>query len=144
MIFRSKKDTLESRMLQRLGELLQVTVESKADLAALAEAGIPLSAIEALQRTGFQPMELEWIRSWGSRLQEDNEPLSRQESSRLLRLSRIYALALEVTGSPEKAHAWLREPRGGYAGMTFLELGRTDVGAEHVEMLLSQLDSRPW
>lgn len=144
MILRFRKESLESRMLQRLGELLQVFLESKADLRVLAEAGIGRGAVAALVRAGFQPAELTWIRLPGVRQQEGNELLTPQESSRLLRLGRIYALALEVLGGSEQAHAWLRESRGGYAGMTFLELGRTDVGAEHVEMLLSQLDSTSW
>jgi putative toxin-antitoxin system antitoxin component (TIGR02293 family) len=61
-------------------------------------------------------------------------------SDRLVRLARIFALAIEVLESQEHAVAWLREPSDALGGRTPLEVVTTDVGAERVTTMLYQME----
>jgi putative toxin-antitoxin system antitoxin component (TIGR02293 family) len=61
-------------------------------------------------------------------------------SDRLVRLARIFALAIDVLESQEHAVAWLREPSDPLGGRTPLEVVTTDVGAERVTTMLYQME----
>jgi putative toxin-antitoxin system antitoxin component (TIGR02293 family) len=61
-------------------------------------------------------------------------------SDRLVRLARIFALAIDVLESQEHAVAWLREPSDALGGRTPLRVVTTDVGAEKVTNMLYQME----
>ena len=67
--------------------------------------------------------------------------LAADESERLLRISRIFELAVGLfTGDAGGAVAWLRTPRPALGGHTPLEYAATEVGAREVENLIGQLE----
>ena len=68
------------------------------------------------------------------------EPLSRDESDKLARLVRIYDLAVRVFAEPERARAWLEQPKKRFAGRTPLAMLRTEAGGRLVEEFLVQID----
>jgi putative toxin-antitoxin system antitoxin component (TIGR02293 family) len=63
------------------------------------------------------------------------------ESDRLLRVSRVFAKALEVfEGEPRHALTWLSSAQLGLGGSVPLEILRTEIGTREVENLLGRLD----
>jgi putative toxin-antitoxin system antitoxin component (TIGR02293 family) len=67
-------------------------------------------------------------------------PYSIEESDRVVRLTRIQALAEDVFGDVQRANRWLREPLGILDGKSPLEVARTEAGARLIEQLLAKLD----
>jgi putative toxin-antitoxin system antitoxin component (TIGR02293 family) len=67
------------------------------------------------------------------------EPLTVEETDRVLRLARIGAEAQRVFGNPEKAGRWLRKPSRALAGRTPISLLKSETGAQIVQDLLNQL-----
>lgn len=67
--------------------------------------------------------------------------LAPAESERLLRISRIFELAVGLFhGGVADAVAWLRTPRRVLAGSTPLAYSVTELGAREVETLIGQLE----
>jgi len=62
------------------------------------------------------------------------------ESDRLLRLERLFVLALKAFGSIEGAGDWLSAPQVGLAGEVPLQKSKTEPGARQVEILLQRID----
>jgi putative toxin-antitoxin system antitoxin component (TIGR02293 family) len=63
------------------------------------------------------------------------------ETDRLVRLSRIFAHAIELfEGNAEDARHWLTSPVRALGGRTPLEFASTDVGAIEVENLIGRLE----
>jgi putative toxin-antitoxin system antitoxin component (TIGR02293 family) len=67
-------------------------------------------------------------------------PYSIEESDRVVRLTRIQALAEEVLGDVQRANRWLREPLGILDGKSPMEVTRTEAGARLIEQLLAKLE----
>ncbi len=64
-----------------------------------------------------------------------------EESERLLRLSTVFELALELCeGDNAAALRWLTAPRKALGGNTPLAYARTEVGAREVENLIGRLE----
>jgi putative toxin-antitoxin system antitoxin component (TIGR02293 family) len=108
------------------------------------EKGVPLSALEEFAaRTGFALKDLLEVvippRTLKHRKMR-KEPLSLDESDRLARVARIYALAVKVFGDAVDGREWLTFPIDRFAGRTALEMLRTDAGARQVEEILYQID----
>jgi len=68
------------------------------------------------------------------------EPLSVEESDRLVRLTLLQVLAEDVFGDPLKANLWLRERLGELGDSPPLELAQTEAGARVIEQLLARID----
>ena len=67
--------------------------------------------------------------------------LARDESDRLVRLSRIFGRALELfEGNVEAAHRWLSTPLRALRDERPITLVRTDVGTREVEHLIGRLE----
>jgi putative toxin-antitoxin system antitoxin component (TIGR02293 family) len=62
--------------------------------------------------------------------------LSPVVSDKIYRFSRIFAMAMEMTGSKEEASEWLNEEAPELGGVTPASLLDTDYGAERVEALI--------
>jgi putative toxin-antitoxin system antitoxin component (TIGR02293 family) len=117
-------------------------VASEADLVKLILARIPLAALRAVQQGGFSEREIERfvIPSRTRRHREARkEPLTVEESDRLVRLTRIQALAEDVFGSSEKANRWLRQRLGILDGQAPLDLAQTEAGVRVVEQILGKI-----
>ncbi len=68
------------------------------------------------------------------------EPLNQGKSERVFRCAQIASLAEKVFGSEAKASRWLRKPKLRFAGLSPLEVMRTEDGVRQVEEMLLQLD----
>jgi putative toxin-antitoxin system antitoxin component (TIGR02293 family) len=118
-------------------------VWSEADLAAIVSARIPLQAVGALQSRGFSDREIErFVIPARTRRHREarREPLTVEESDRLVRLARVQAIAEDVFGDGEKGNLWLREELGILGGKSPLEVARTEAGARVIEQILAKID----
>jgi putative toxin-antitoxin system antitoxin component (TIGR02293 family) len=117
-------------------------VASEADLAQVVLARIPEEAVAAVQGSSFSDREIERFvipaRTRRYR-RERKEPLTIEESDRLVRLARVQALAEEVFGAG-RANKWLRQGLGVLDGQAPLELARTEAGVRVVEQVLGKID----
>jgi putative toxin-antitoxin system antitoxin component (TIGR02293 family) len=96
-----------------------------------SESGIPVGEIAEL--VGIPPRTLARRKVSGR--------LAPAESERLLRVSRIFELAVGLfNGSFAEAVSWLRTPRRVLAGSTPLAYSATELGAREVETLIGQLE----
>jgi putative toxin-antitoxin system antitoxin component (TIGR02293 family) len=117
-------------------------IVSDSDLAALVVARIPLGALTAVRKAGFSDREIERFvipsRTRRHRAAR-KEPLTVEESDRLVRLARVQALAEDVFDDAEKANKWLRQELGILNRRAPLDLARTEAGARIVEQLLGKI-----
>ena len=133
------------RVFRKLGghRALGADVASEADLARIVHRGIRLAVLAHVQKAGFSKQEIEHFiipaRTWRHR-KTKREPLSIEESDRVVRLTRIQALAEDVFGDVQRGNRWLREPLGILDGRSPLEVARTEAGARLIEQLLAKLD----
>ncbi len=133
----------QSSLPPAIGQVLGlVAVTTEVDLAGRIEAGLPAETVDALRAHGFEAEDLYRLvlnrrtlaRRKGARLQPD-------ESDRVVRLARVYALARRAfPGAPEYALEWLREPKRALDGRAPLAVLASDAGARAVEDLLVQLE----
>jgi putative toxin-antitoxin system antitoxin component (TIGR02293 family) len=108
------------------------------------EQGVPLPALEEFAASsGFALKDLLEVvipaRTLKHRRQRQ-ESLSLDESDRLARVARVYALAVRVFGNPEKARRWLSKPKIRFDDQTPLAMLRTDLGGRQVEEMLIQIE----
>ena len=118
-------------------------VASEADLAQVVLAGIPEQAVAAVQDSSFSDREIEhFVMPARTRRyrRERKQPLTIEESDRLVRLARVQALAEDVFADTAKADKWLRQGLGVLNGQTPLELARTEAGIRVVEQILGKID----
>jgi putative toxin-antitoxin system antitoxin component (TIGR02293 family) len=133
------------RVFRKLGghQALGADVASEADLARLVDRGIRLRVLGHVQKAGFSKREIENLiipaRTWRHRKQK-REPLSIEESDRVVRLTRIQALAEDVFGDVGNANRWLRQPLAILDHKAPLEVARTEAGARLIEQLLAKID----
>ncbi len=109
------------------------------------QKGLPFSAFERLQRnTGFsseQLLDLLQIPRRTLTRRKTAGRFSADESGRLVRLARVYGRALYFfDGDAAAATRWLSDEQFSFSGVTPLEMTRTEVGAQEVERLISQLE----
>ena len=108
------------------------------------ERGLPISKLEAFSAySGFALKDLLEVvipaRTLKHRRQR-NEPLSMDESDRLVRVARLYELGVKVFGNPDKARRWLSKPKDRFDGRSPLAMMRTGLGGNAVEEMLYQID----
>jgi putative toxin-antitoxin system antitoxin component (TIGR02293 family) len=95
-----------------------------------SESGFPIGEIAEL--VGIPPRTLARRKVSGR--------LAPTESERLLRISRIFELAVGLfNGAVAEAVVWLRTPRRPLAGSTPFAYSATELGAREVETLIGQL-----
>src|SRR5712692_7849082 len=114
-------DPVITQVYRKLGgrQALGDDVTSEADLARVVAGRIPLKALAHVRRSGFSEQEIaEYVIPPRTRRhrQVRKEPLTVEESDKLVRLTRIQAVAEDVFGDPVKANGWLREPLGIFDG----------------------------
>jgi putative toxin-antitoxin system antitoxin component (TIGR02293 family) len=124
-------------------EVLGEEVTSEADLARLVRRRIPLRALTFVKRGGFSDQEIgRFVIPARTQRHRDaqKQPLTVDESDRVVRLTRMQALAEDVFGDPEKANRWLRENLAILDGKSPLEVARTESGARVVDEILAKID----
>jgi putative toxin-antitoxin system antitoxin component (TIGR02293 family) len=118
-------------------------VSSEGDLARLVFQGLRFSVLAHVERAGFSKREIERFIIPARTMRHrkiKREPLSLEESDRVVRLTRIQALAEDVFGDAAKANRWLREGLGILDGKAPLELARSEAGARLIEQILAKID----
>lgn len=125
--------------------LLGIKARKTTDLIVHIEKGLPFTALEKLGKaTG---LTLEQVRA-GIGISERTlarrkitHSLTSEESDRLVRFSRIFALAVELfEGNKEAARKWFLAPNRAFAGASPYQMTRTEVGAREVENLIGRLE----
>ena len=141
----TKERPVIARVYEKLGgrAALGEEIASEADLARVVARRIPLRALAHLTRGGFSEQEVaEYVIPPRTRRHRKmrREPLTVEESDRLVRLARMQSMAEDVFENAEKANRWLREPLGILDGRSPLEVARTDSGARLIEQILAKID----
>lgn len=139
---RPRKQAL-TRAMNRVSNLLQTKLPNALAVVDVTEKGADPRTIQHLIESGFPKNELVWVippRTLKHRM-DKNERLNSQETERLIRAAKLYALAIEVMGGEEEARQWLRKPRPIFGGYSGLKLMQTESGASLVEETLCQIDA---
>ncbi len=118
-------------------------IRTPLELEECAREGFPAGVVKALlEKSVVSSRELHlWIvprRTLAHRMKK-RQRLSLDESNRVSRVARIYALAVETLGDRDKANRWLRKPLRRFGGRTPMEMIETDLGANQVENLLGRI-----
>jgi len=132
-------------VFRKLGgrQALGTTVSSDADLARIVFNGFRLSILGHVERAGFSKQEIAYFIISPRTLRHRKarrEPLTVEESDRVVRLTRIQALAEDVFGDVDKANRWLREGLGVLDGKSPLDVAQTESGARVIEQILAKID----
>ena len=125
-------------------EVLGIEASSEADLARLVQRGLPLAVLDQVEAAGFSKLEIDRLiipHRTRSHRKNKRQPLSLDESDRVVRLLRIQSLAEDVFAEPGNASRWLREPLRMLDDKAPLELARSESGARLLKQLLATIDS---
>ena len=123
-------------------ETVPITVNHARDLINLVRTGLPTAAIDHLLAQQWLTLtELDRIVISRKTLHHRRQSgqLTAEQSDRLLRVVRIFALAEDTFGSRDKALLWLRRPNRVLDDEAPLELLDTETGARQVETLLGRI-----
>jgi putative toxin-antitoxin system antitoxin component (TIGR02293 family) len=107
--------------------------------------GLPYATITSLRRaTGLSTRELADavnIRMRTVARRKEQGRLDPEESDRVLRFARVFAMAVGFFGGdvPE-ARRWFTTPLPAFGGRSALELAATDAGAREVEVLIWRVE----
>ncbi|MEH6348416.1 MAG: antitoxin Xre/MbcA/ParS toxin-binding domain-containing protein [Bermanella sp.] len=135
--------TVSGRVMTKVGKMVGSPLKGSTGLVHLTRKGIDPIAYTNLMERGFKHRELNWIipgRTLRHRL-EKHQLLNQDETGRLLRAAKIFAMAEEVFGSNDLAMKWLHKPRKAFDDMSAMEFIKTEAGAILVEEMLGQIDS---
>jgi len=131
-------------VLKRLQEILGVQrLRTDQDLVTLVEERLPSRAIDALRHSGLTDEEIYALvvpRRTLTHRRARREPLSRDESDRVVRVARVVALCENVFGDPGRGWRWLRDAKRQFQGRAPLDVLATEAGARLVEELLYRMD----
>lgn len=108
------------------------------------ESGVPIATItDFVRASGLQFKDIYEVvippRTLKHR-KARKEPLSVDESDKLVRLVRAFDKAVQVFGGQEKALAWITKPKKRFEGRTPIQMLRTEFGGRLVEEMLGQID----
>ncbi|MGC9159224.1 MAG: type II RES/Xre toxin-antitoxin system antitoxin [Terracidiphilus sp.] len=124
-------------------ELIGLPPQSEFDLAKITENGISPDSLGVLKAKGLTFTEISEIIVSPRTLKHRRarqEPLSNEESDRVVRVARILALAEDVFASREKAFIWLRTADDRLDNRTPIKMLVTESGGRLVENMLWQID----
>jgi putative toxin-antitoxin system antitoxin component (TIGR02293 family) len=120
-----------------------VSPRSEFELAEIVEQGLPTDSINHLKEQGLTFSELSEIVIAPRTLKHRKargEHLSHEETGRMVRIARIFALADDVFGNHDRALIWLRSADDRINGRTPLSMLHTESGGRLVEKMLWQID----
>jgi len=124
--------------------MLRRQVDSDSELTLLTREGLPVGTLTLLaqelsveRKTVANAIGIS-DRTLSRRLAKD-ERLSAQESDRMVRLARVFALATDTLGTAQKASLWLQTPNSVLEGQTPFSLLDTDTGVRSVETILGRI-----
>ena len=111
-------------------------------LVGAVRDGLPLSALDRLIADGAiteAEIEAHFIPRRTLYARRQKGTLSREQSDLIVRLARVRAMAEEVFGRRQDAHAWMRERNGALDGQIPLTLLDTEEGGRLVEAVLGRI-----
>src|SRR5437667_4987028 len=120
------------------GELLGLNATTFPELIQQVERGFSYRALQTMEaRSGISAARLAEIIGIPERTlarRKTSGRLSPEESERLLRISRVFEMALDLfDGESPSAMKWLTTPRKALDHQTPLNYSRTELGAREVE-----------
>jgi putative toxin-antitoxin system antitoxin component (TIGR02293 family) len=124
--------------------MLKRQVDSDSELTLLIREGLPVGTLTLLaQELDVERKTVANVigisdRTLSRRIAKD-ERLSAQESDRMVRLARVFALATDTLGTAQKASLWLQTPNNVLEGQTPFSLLDTDAGVRSVETVLGRI-----
>ncbi len=125
------------------GKLGVSRIRSDEDLASLVEKRLPAAAIKSLVRGGLSDAEVYQLivprRTLAHRIAKQ-QPLSREESDKAVRVARITTMAERAFHDSEKAWRWLRKAKRRFESKTPIEMLATEAGARLVEEMIIQFE----
>jgi putative toxin-antitoxin system antitoxin component (TIGR02293 family) len=131
-------------LLKRLEEILESErLRSEQDLVRLVEEGLPTKVVQGLRTLGLTDEEVYsgvLPRRTLSHRVARREPLTRDESDRVVRIARTAAFGERVFGERERFWRWFRAPKRQFDGRSPLQMLQTEAGARLVEELLIGVD----
>ena len=125
--------------------LLGLNTFESVELHEKVEQGLSFEALERLRRALDLPLsrfaELVKIPPRTLARRKEAKRLQPDESDRLVRLSRIVGLAIQLfEGGLVEARAWLLSPHPALGNVVPLEFAANEVGAREVENLIGRLE----
>ena len=124
--------------------VLKKQVRSTEDITSRIREGMPFAALSAMATHAQLDIprlgEILMITKRTLARRRKARRLSADESDRLVRLARIFALAVEVLGDEGKAAQWLRRANRALGNTAPLDLLDTDVGTQAVVKVLGRMD----
>lgn len=135
--------TQNSRMTA--ADLLGVRTKNTLSLAKRVETGLSFGSLERLsKKSGLALDDIRGAVRISPRTftrRRNEKRLTPEESDRLVSVSRLIALAIELFGGRvENAARWLVSPNRALGRRSPLEVARTEVGAREVENLIGRLE----
>jgi putative toxin-antitoxin system antitoxin component (TIGR02293 family) len=124
-------------------DLLGKQTRSEQDVVRLVESGLPLAVLNRLMHRGLSKAEVFDVIIPARTLKHrknKRQPLSKEESERVVRTIRILATANAVLGDDNSALAWLRSPKKRFEGRAPIQMLATEPGGRLVEEMLIQID----
>ena len=118
------------------------TMGAEFALLGAVREGLPLSALDRLIADGAiteAEIEAHFIPRRTLYARRQKGTLSREQSDLIVRLARIQAMAEDVFGRRQDAHAWMREKNGALEGHAPLTLLDTEEGGRLVEAVLGRI-----
>lgn len=135
--------TIPIKHMDLFQDILGVRAFSDQQVVQAIENQLPLETLNRLKRHGLSSDEIYALiinpRTLKHR-RSRKQPLSKEESERAVRVSRILATAVAALGEEETALNWLRTPRRRFEGRTPMNLLSTETGGRMVEQMLIQID----
>jgi len=127
----------------QLFSYIGISPKSDFELARMTEEGLRLDTIVSLKDHGLTFTEISDIiispRTLKHR-KSRREPLSNEETDRVVRVARILSMAEEIFGSKKKALAWLRAKDDRLEHRAPLRMLSTESGGRLIENMLWQID----
>lgn len=125
--------------------LLGLRTSDPLEVLKRVRVGLNYHALEAFQRnTNFSTSEVAALVSIKLRTlhrRKEEGRLGPDESDRLVRVSRLFARAIELfEGDAEAARRWFYAPARGLGDERPIALAGTDIGAREVEALIDRLE----
>lgn len=137
---------METGIVKALGGARTFGRRKRIDLMSEVELGLPTESYYHISRSlQLQPDEENRLLQVSPRTrarwkENGRERLDPATSDRLVRMARVFALAVDVLENDAAAVEWLREATPYLGGRSPLEALATDVGAEKVTNMLYQME----
>jgi putative toxin-antitoxin system antitoxin component (TIGR02293 family) len=138
-----KGRTTARKLRDRFEDVVGTRAGSEQNVVRLVESGLPLSVLDRLFDRGLSKQEVFNVVIPARTLKHrksKRQPLSKEESERVVRAARILARANSVLGDDTSALAWLRSPKKRFEGRAPIEMLATEPGGRLVEEMLIQID----